>query len=397
MEKLLLKIFSPLFIKRLKKFKSLKRGYYSFIIIVCVYLFTFFLEFFINSNALLIKYNGKYYFTVYSDIKLKKVIYKEATEAYKKYKDIRKEYKKATGDKKKELKEKMLIAKKEYKDFKELKRAFSKHRKLKEYFIKENKGNLAILPLYPYGPNEILFDELEDRNPPTPPDKNHWLGTDTMGRDVFARLAYGFRISMTFSLILVFFSNIIGITIGAILGYYTGKIDFFGLRLIEIWSSVPFLYTVMIISSIVEPNFLLLIVILTLWGWIGMTYYIRGEFLREKNKDYVQAAIAIGVSDIAIIFRHILPNSLTPVIAFLPFSIVGGISALVSLDFLGFGLAPPTPSWGELLGQGVANIRTAPWLGFAPVGAMFITLLLVTFIGEAIREAFDPKVYSRLR
>jgi len=189
---------------------------------------------------------------------------------------------------------------------------------------------------------------------------------------------------------------VIGITIGALLGYYGGTFDIVMQRFVEIWSAMPFLYTVMIFAAIMIPNFWMLVGILVMFKWMGMTYYIRAEFLREKSKDYVAAARAIGCTDGAIIFRHILPNALTPVISFAPFAVVADIGALVSLDFLGFGLPAPTPSWGELLGQGLSNL-TKPWLILSPTLAMFCTLLLVSFIGEAIREAFDPKQYSRLR
>jgi microcin C transport system permease protein len=188
----------------------------------------------------------------------------------------------------------------------------------------------------------------------------------------------------------------IGISIGALLGFYGGKFDIIMQRIVEIWSAMPFLYTVMIFAAIMIPNFWMLVIILVLFKWMGMTYYIRGEFLREKSKDYVAAARAIGCTDGAIIFKHILPNALTPVISFAPFAVVANIGALVSLDFLGFGLPAPTPSWGELLGQGLGNLHKE-WLILSPTVAMFLTLLLVSFIGEAIREAFDPKQYSRLR
>ena len=189
----------------------------------------------------------------------------------------------------------------------------------------------------------------------------------------------------------------VGITIGALLGYFGGRFDIIVQRFIEIWSSMPFLYTMIIISSILQPNFMLLVFVLSLFGWMGMTYYVRGEFYREKAKDYVAAAIAMGASHREVIFRHILPNALTPVISFAPFAVVGYIGALVSLDFLGFGLAPPTSSWGQLVQQGMDDITFARWLVLAPLSALFITLLMVVFIGEAIREAFDPKVFSRLR
>ena len=200
----------------------------------------------------------------------------------------------------------------------------------------------------------------------------------------------------------------IGVTAGALLGYFGGKLDILGVRLIEIWSSLPFLYTIIIVSSIVvpiylpgrnlvlQPSFWLLIFILTAFDWMGITYYVRGEFYREKSKDYVGAAISMGASDRSIIFKHILPNALTPIVSFAPFMVVGNIGALVALDFLGFGLPAPTPSWGELIGQGVENL-TKWWLVFFPLAAMFVTLLLIVFIGEAVREAFDPKEYSRLR
>jgi microcin C transport system permease protein len=197
-------------------------------------------------------------------------------------------------------------------------------------------------------------------------------------------------------LILVFFEYLIGTAIGSAMGYFGGRLDLYGLRLVEIWSNIPFLYTVIIVSSIVQPSFLLLILLISLFDWVGVTYYMRGEFYREKAKDYVAAAIALGVPSNKIIFKHILPNALTPLIARLPFSIIAGIFSLVSLDYLGFGLAPPTASWGQMVGVGLQNVDSW-WLVVVPISAMFITLLLITFIGEAIREAFDPRVYSRLQ
>lgn len=223
------------------------------------------------------------------------------------------------------------------------------------------------------------------------------MGTDTHGRDVLVRLAYGFRISISFALLVTFFAYTFGTLVGATLGYFGKWIDILGLRLVEIWGAIPFLYTVIIISSIFTPDFKWFAFILASFGWMGISYYIRGEFYREKSRDYVAAAIAVGEGHLSIIVRHILPNALTPIISFAPFAIVGSIAALVSLDFLGFGLQPPTPSWGELLRQakdtGLSNWHVVVF----PLAAFFVTLQLIVFIGESVREAFDPKVFSRLR
>jgi microcin C transport system permease protein len=280
------------------------------------------------------------------------------------------------------------------------------YRALKKSFADAGEGNWVLMPLYPYGPNESLLDLSE--SPPNPPSREHVLGTDDRGRDVLVRLAYGFNVSITFAILVTVVGLVIGVAIGSLLGYFGGRLDILGQRGIEIWSSLPFLYTIIIISSIVvpiylpgrgplfQPSFWLLVVILAAFDWMGITYYVRGEFYREKAKDYVGAAIATGMSAPGIIFGQILPNALTPVVSFAPFMVVASISALVALDFLGFGLPAPTPSWGELIGQGMENL-TKWWLVFYPLGALFLTLLLVVFIGEAVREAFDPKEYSRLR
>lgn len=269
------------------------------------------------------------------------------------------------------------------------------YRLLKKQFKEENSGNRVLLTLYPYGPNENLLDEMEG-NPPHQPTSEHIMGTDESGRDVFSRLAYGFNISISFALLVALISYFIGTIIGALLGFFGGWIDILFQRIIEIWSTLPFLFVIIIISSLIIPNFLLLIIILAIFDWMLITYYIRGEFYREKSRDYVMASVAMGASNFKIIFKHILPNSLTPIISFLPFAIVGNISALVALDFLGFGLPPPTPSWGQLIQQGMENISNW-WLVAFPLGAQFVTLILIVFIGEAVREAFDPKEYSRLR
>ncbi len=339
-----------LFRKRLKRFKKFKRGYYSFWIIVVMYIISFFAPMLMNYKALVVKYNGRLHFPVlkfYQGKYFGQDVYGEAN-----------------------------------------------YRELKKQFKNENEGNWVLMPLYPYGPYESLTDPSKE--PPNAPSRDHWFGTDDRGRDVFVRLAYGFNTSISFALVLVVVCYAIGIAIGSLLGYYGGWFDIIGQRIIEIWSSMPFLFIVIIISAIIQPNFGLLVGIMAFFGWTGMTYYMRGEFYREKAKDYVQAAIAMGATDRKVIFKHILPNALTPVISFAPFRIVGYIISLVSLDYLGFGLPPPTPSWGELVQQGMGNIFSW-WLVLFPLGAMFVTLLMVVFVGEAVRNAFDPREYSRLR
>ena len=350
------------FRKRLRKFRSIKRGYYSFLILLAAYGLSFLLPVLMNSSALVVGYQGKLYFPLFR--------YYPAS---------------AFGQ-----------------------QSFGEpdYRALAQAFRQENKANWVILAPYPYSPTESLLDL--PGSPPNPPSRDHFFGTDDRGRDIFARLAYGFNVSLSFALLVLVISLAIGVSAGALLGYFGGKLDILGQRLIEIWSSLPFLYTIIIVSSIVvpiylpgrnlvlQPSFWLLIFILTAFDWMAITYYVRGEFYREKTKDYVAAAISMGASDSSIIFKHILPNSLTPVVSFAPFMIVANISALVALDFLGFGLPAPTPSWGELIEQGVENL-TKWWLVFFPLAAMFVTLLLIVFIGEAVREAFDPKEYSRLR
>ena len=338
--------------KRWKKFKKLKRAYYALILIISLYIISFFNPFLVNNKALVVKYEGNYYFPAFGNN------YPAKTFNQKGY-----------GE--------------------------TNYRKLDERFENED-GNWLLMPLYPYSPIENLLDELE-AEPPTPPSAKHIFGTDNRGRDIFARLVYGFNISLSFALIITFFSYILGVIIGATIGYLGGKVDLLGVRFMEVLSGIPFLYVIMIIGTIIQPNFFILATLMiVISGWKGQTYYIRGEFLREKAKDYVAAAVSMGAAKPRVMFRHILQNSLTPVITFAPFTIVGYIFSLVSLDYLGFGLQPPTPSWGELMNQGISDIYSW-WLIASPLGAMFCTLLIINFVGEGVREAFDPKVHSRLR
>jgi microcin C transport system permease protein len=351
-----------LFRKRVRKFRRLKRGYYSFVLILSAYALSFLLPFLMNGTPLIVKYQHEYYLPMF------------------RFYDVTQFGAEGFGEP----------------DYRALKRRFSE----------AGGADWVLMAPYPYGPNEALLDLTSA--PPNSPSREHPFGTDDRGRDVLVRLAYGFNISLTFAIVVMVIGESIGVIVGAMLGYFGGKMDMLGQRLIEIWSSLPFLYTIIIVSSIVipvyvpgrtavfQPSFWLLVFILAAFEWVSITYYIRGEFYREKARDYVGAAIATGVSEPRIMFRHILPNALTPVVSFAPFVIVTNISSLVALDFLGFGLPAPTPSWGELISQGTENL-TKWWLVLFPLGALFITLLLVVFIGEAVREAFDPKEFSQLQ
>jgi len=251
-----------------------------------------------------------------------------------------------------------------------------------------SNGNLAFFPLNPHSFASI---NLELEQPvPSPPSRANLLGTDDRGRDVLARLIYGFRLSILFALALTAIGTAVGIITGAAMGYFGGRTDMLMQRFIEIWGSMPELYLLIIFSSIFKPSALLLLILLSLFGWIGLSDYVRAEFLKGRNLDYVLAAKALGVGNITIMFRHLLPNGMTPVITFLPFRMSGAIIALTSLDFLGLGVPPPAPSLGELLAQGKSNIE-AWWLSISSFTVLVGTLMLLIFIGEALREAFDPR------
>ena len=258
-------------------------------------------------------------------------------------------------------------------------------------FIQEQfqrDGNWAIYPL-----NHYRYDTLnyfaESPNP-APPSTENWLGTDDRGRDVFARLLYGFRVSVLFGIALTVTGVILGVVAGAIQGYFAGKTDLFFQRFIEIWGSMPELYLLIIFASIFEPGFGLLLILLSLFGWMGLSDYVRADFLRNRNLEYVQAARALGLSNGQIIWRHVLPNSLTPVVTFLPFRMSAAILALTSLDFLGLGVPPPTPSLGELLAQGKNNLD-AWWIAVSTFLVLTVMLLLLTNIGDALRNALDVR------
>ncbi len=343
-----------IFARRWSKFRSLKRGWYSFVLLTGALLLSFFNPVLVSNRALVVHYDGSYRFPVIEG-------HIEASDLGQR----------VIGE--------------------------ARYRRLREEYREAGEGNWVLMPPYPYGPIESLLTDPDLPGPPPhAPSWEHWMGTDDRARDVFARLVYGFRISLLFGLGVLGGAYLLGTAMGAVLGFFGGRIDIVGQRLVEIWSGLPFLYSVIIIASLIQPSVFTLGMLLVVFRWMRLSFYVRGEVYREKSKDYVAAAVSQGESSASIIFRHLLPNSLTPIISFAPFALVGYITALVSLDFLGFGVPEPTPSWGELVGQGRDNIFEWHLVVF-PLGALFVTLLMVVFIGEAVREAFDPKTYSRLR
>ena len=341
---------NPLTLKKIRRFKSIRRGYVSFIIFCLMIAFSLTAELLVNSRALVVRYDGRYYFPTYGQI-LPGTTFGLDYDYETNYRD------------------------------------------LKARFAQESAGNWVLMPVAPY--NAYENDLREDAFPPFPPSlaSRHFLGTDIVGRDILARLVYGFRIAIFFSLGLLLTNYTIGVSIGCAMGYFGGRFDLFFQRIIEIWSNVPFLYVIIIISSIVVPNFFILILIMAVFGWIGMTWTMRTVTYKEKEREYVLAARAMGASNLRIIFRHIIPNTVAVIVTFAPFSVSGGIVSLTSLDYLGFGLPPPTPSWGELLQQGWTSMD-AWWIAGSVIVAMIVTLITVTFIGEAVREAFDPKLHT---
>lgn len=258
-----------------------------------------------------------------------------------------------------------------------------------EIIARLNEGdNFVIWPLIKFGPTDIDFN-LETPAP-SPPDSHHILGTDDRARDVFARLLFGFRISLTFGIILALLGTMLGIIAGAVQGYSGGKIDLLGQRFIEIWSSLPELFILIILTSLFEPSLPLIIILMSAMGWMGLAAYVRAEFLRAREFDFVISAIALGASKFRVIFWHILPNTLAPVITFFPFRVSAAISGLASLDFLGLGVPSPTPSLGELLSQGKANLHSW-WIIVATFIVMVSMITMLNFMGEAVQKAFDPK------
>jgi microcin C transport system permease protein len=342
--------FSPLTMKRWQKFQQLKRAYYSLGILLGLYVLSLGANLIANNQPLLVKYQDKMYFP--------------ALRFY-------------NGSH-------FGLGATEIPNYKELRRSAA---------FQEGSGNWMLFPPIPYGPNESLLTLAG--NPPTPPTWRNWLGTDDRGRDILTRLLYGYRISFSFALLITLCSMVVGVIIGALQGYLGGVFDITMQRVIEIFSTLPFLYIVIIIGSSLGTGFLVLLLIFIIFDWIGISYFIRSEFLRLREVQFVEAARALGIRDWKIMFRHILPNALTPIITFLPFNLIGAITSLSALDFLGFGLPAPTPSWGELMRQGMSNLFSY-WLSLYPTLALFGVLLLIAFVGEGVRDAFDPRKYQRM-
>jgi microcin C transport system permease protein len=332
--------------RRWRRFTAHKRGYYSLWIFTILFGLSLFAELLSNDKPIIIYYEGQYYLPLWQT-------YPETT--------FGGDFDTATN----------------YKD---------------EYVLQElllkNPQNWLLFPLNPHSFNSINYDNASPN--PAPPSADNILGTDDRGRDVLARLIYGFRLSVLFGLALTIIGVSIGIIAGALQGYLGGNFDLFFQRFTEVWNSMPELYLLIIFASIFEPSIILLLVLLALFGWMGLADYVRAEFLKGRNMDYVRAAQALGVANFTIMYRHLLPNAMTPVITFLPFRISAAILALTSLDFLGLGLPPAYPSLGELLAQGKENI-SAWWLSMTTFVVLVGTLALLIFIGEALREALDTR------
>ena len=327
-----------------KRFKSNRLGYWSLWIFVVLFVLSLFAEVIANDRPLLVRYQGEFYVPIVKD-------YSEKTFG---------------GD---------FPTPTDYLD-PDIKKTFSK------------PGNWAIYPLITYRYDTLNYFAKEPN--PASPSKDNWLGTDDRGRDVLARLIYGFRLSVLFGLSLTILGVFLGVLSGALMGYWGGRVDLVSQRVIEIWSSMPELYLLIIFASIFSPSVGLLIILLSMFGWMGLSDYVRAEFLKNRSLEYVRAARALGLSNSQIMWRHILPNSLTPVITFLPFRMSAAILALTSLDFLGLGVPADKASLGELLSQGKANLD-AWWISLATFLVLAGTLMLLTFMGDALRDAFDTR------
>jgi microcin C transport system permease protein len=349
--------FNPLTQKKLNRFREIHRGYFSFLILVGFLVISVFARFLVGSDALVVKYEGDHYFPVIGKF-YSGTVFGEDYSFEARYRDLKVKFKEA------------------------------------------DNGNYVIMPIVPFSAYEQnAVDGVYKPDAPSIATR-HFLGTDTTGRDILARLFYGTRIALVFAIAFMVAVYAIGVAIGCAMGYFGGIFDLIFQRLIEIWANIPFLYMVIIVFSVIPSTFavstriMILLGVLVLFSWTSMTYYMRTAAYKEKERDYVAAARLIGASTSRIIFKHILPNTLSTLVTFAPFTVVSAITSITALDFLGFGLPAPTPSLGELLKQGTATLRIAPWIVMSAFGALVVILTLVTFIGEAVRESFDPKKFT---
>jgi len=328
--------------KRWKIFKRSKTAMFSAVLLILLVLSTFLSPLIANSRPIVLKYNNSYYFPVFKDYTVDNFNITDSLDV----------------------------------DYRSLQ-------------LSSEKGDYALWPVVQWDPFE---SNSKVESYPSEPTKTNILGTDDRGRDVFTRVLYGFKYSITYAIAVWFISLAIGTILGGLMGFFGGKTDFIGQRIVEILSTVPQFFLLIILVSIFTPSLFMLIVISCLFAWINISYYVRGEFLKNRNKEYVEAAHSLGASNWKIIFKHILPNSLTPIITFAPFTIAAEIVGLAALDYLGFGLQVPTPSWGELLAQAQRNYSIAWWLAFYPSLALFIVLTLLNLIGQGVRDAMDPNM-----
>lgn len=334
---------TPLTRRRIDSFKANKRGYWSLWLFLVIFILTLFAEFVANDKPFLVSYRGNFYSPVLT-------AYPETTFG---------------GE-------------------------FETEADYRDPYLAEliERDGWMLWPLIRYDHRTVAWDLPVPA--PSPPDAQHWLGTDDQARDVVARVIYGFRISVLFGFSLTVISAVIGVSAGAVQGYFGGWLDLLFQRFIEVWSGLPTLYLLIILASIVEPNFWWLLGLLLLFSWMGFVGVVRAEFLRARNFDYVRAARALGVDNLTIMFRHVLPNAMVATLTFMPFILAGSVTVLTSLDFLGIGLPPGSASLGEVLAQGKANLQ-APWLGLTGFFVIALMLSLLIFIGEAVRDAFDPR------
>lgn len=328
-------------LKKWKRFKANRLAVISSWLVGIALFFSFSAEFWANSKPLYLKYNDKNYFPI-----------------------LKSYHPSEFG-----LESTMVT------DYREMK-------------LINERGDFALWPVVKWDPFES--NKVVDVYPSNP-SKDNWMGTDDRGRDILTRLLYGLRYSISFALMVWILTFITGTILGGLMGYFGGRVDFWGQRIVEVLSTVPQFFLLIIIISIFQPTLFLLVILSSLFGWISISYYVRGEYLKNRKKEFVEAARALGAGHMRIFFTHLLPNSFSPIITFSPFVIAGNITALASLDYLGFGLTPPTPSWGELLNQAQKHFTEGWWLALYPSLALFLTLTMLSLIGEGVRDAMDPK------